>query len=521
VWLTTFLKRKFLAFGSQKSGDGKRELHALLKDIDRKGPLWYRPWTNRITSSFAEAVVALRGALAPLGATLRATVAGDKEAERKSVDALFGKALAVAGLRSDSFAFEVIKREAERRSGELRSSMDELFNLRIAAFKSKTIQRYELGFGELSRLAALWEYDFDGLLAIFAKNGAYVSCDAELAESALADLHFLINGLEIRRETVEVYGILRGHLKDALGPAHDPAAELVAVASVLAKELRPERVGAVLRATLGDATLEFKAYGVAGKIFETRFKAICDDYASKCALLDESIRAAELEARKREVFGDRELVAIPGYSEEMHALFRNNKLPPLSFVAPLSIVASFLSFFFLPYVRGAASGLIVDLDFLDEDYHRGFVASLDKCAKLVSDLESLEDLLSSPGPASLMPIMESLKRDSLDATKRRIAEDRIEKTEHSCEGIVHEAFSSFTDLLAFLDKLLLDLKSKKPELVANASFINRNKAKTLTEIELCARLLTACLKLLRLFFFDRSDIEKAIGKANGKANGKA
>ena len=79
MWLITFLKRKLLALGS-RSGDGKRELHALLKDIDRKGPLWYHPWTDRLSGAFAASVASLRDALAPIGATLRATIAGDKEA---------------------------------------------------------------------------------------------------------------------------------------------------------------------------------------------------------------------------------------------------------------------------------------------------------------------------------------------------------------------------------------------------------------------------------------------------------
>lgn len=512
MWLITFLKRKLLALGS-RSGDGKRELHALLKDIDRKGPLWYHPWTNRLMGAFATSVASLREALTPIGDTLRATIAGDKEAERKSIDALLGKALAGAGLSFESFAFEAIKKEAVRRSGELRISMDEIFNLRIAAFKSKTVLRYERGFGELSRLAALWEYDFDGLLDIFKRKDAYVSCDAALAASALADLHFLVNDLEIGREAVEVYGILRALINDMAGPALDPAAEIIAVASVLGKELHPDRVGTALLGVLGDASLELKAYEVAGGIFEARFTSIREGYAAKRALLDEVIRADELKERKREVFGDRELVAVPGYSEELSALFRDNKLPQLAYAAPLSIVTSFLGFFFLPYIRGAASGIIVDLDFLDDEYHRGFVASLDACAKLVSDLEALEDLLAAPGPTSLLPIAESLKKDRMDASKRRIAEDRIQKTEVSCEGIVKEAFSSFADLLSSLEKLLFDLKSKKPELIANAPFINRNKAKTLSELELCAHLLAACIKLLRLFFFDRTDIEKAIAKA--------
>jgi hypothetical protein len=513
MWLMTYLRRRFLAFGPGADDEGKRELHALLRDIDRRGPRWYRPWTDRITPDFAESAEALRATLVPLGATFRLTIAGDKEAERDAVDALLGQALAASGLGLESFAFETIKEEAERREGELRATMDELFNKRLAVFRSKTVQRYALGFRQLARLAALWEFDFRGLLAPFSKKGGYGSCDAALVASALADLHFLINDLEIGREAIEVYGILRGLVEETLGGTWDPAAEIVGVASLLSKELRPDRLGAVVRAALGDATIALKAYDVACEACEARLQEIRDDYAAKRALLDASLRAAELEARKRAIFGDRELLGVLGYTEELSTMFSSKGLPAFSFVAPLSIVKTFMQLFFLSFIRGVISTLLIDADFLDKDFQRGLVASIDECSRVALELQTLEEELVSPGSSMLMPIVDALAKGRLDAAGRRRAEDGIERTERSCDTLVRTAFASFAELRASLEKFLIDLRAKKPELVANAQFLNRNKAKALSEVELASRLLSGCLRLLRFYSLDVGELERAIGKA--------
>jgi hypothetical protein len=511
MWLMTFLRRKFLAFAP--SGEGGRELYALLRDIDRRGPRWYRPWSNRIAPEFAESAAALRDALAPLGSTFAATIAGDRDAERAAVDALLGRALAVEGLGLGSFDFEAIKEEAAAGGGELRQSMDEIFNRRMAAFKSGAARRYSLGFRELARLAALWEFDFPGLLAPFARGGAYAPCDAGLAATAMADLHFLINGLEIGREAIEVYGILRGLVGGEIEVSWDPAAEVVAVASILAKELRPDRLGAALRAALEDASIALKAYDVACEACDARLEELRGDYTAKRARLDEGLRAAELEERKRALFGDRELIGVLGYTEELSALLRENKLPSLSFALPLSIVKSFARMFYLPFIRGVTSGLLVDADFADKDFHRSFVASIDACSKVASDLQDLEDRLLSPGSSPLMPIADALTRGRLDSASRRIAIEGIERTERLCDELVQSAFSGFAALRGSLEKLIIDLRAKEPELVANAQYLNRNKAKALADIELGSRLLSGCIRLLRSYTVDRDEAERAMGKA--------
>lgn len=386
--------------------------------------------------------------------------------------------------------------------------MDEIFNHRIGVFKTKAVQRYSLGFRELTRMAALWEFDFSGLLEPFGRKGAYGACDAALVAPALRDLHFLVNGLEIGREAVEVYALMR-ELTLGIGGAGDPAAEVVAVAAILAKELRADRIGAVARAAASDVACEACA---------ERLKELCDDYAAKRALQDESARAQELEARKRALFGDRELEGVLGYTDELSALFRENSLPGLAFAAPLAVIKTFTKAFYLTFIRGAISALLVDADFSDEDFHRALVAAFDDCSLVASELQALEDDLISPGSSRLMPVADALAKGRLDPAARRAAEDGITKTERRCDGIMRAAFSSFAALRTALDKLLIDLRAKQPEFIANAHYINRNMAKALSGLEESSRLLTLCLKNLRPFSADLGDLGRAIEKSSPESS---
>jgi hypothetical protein len=109
-----------------------------------------------------------------------------------------------------------------------------------------------------------------------------------------------------------------------------------------------------------------------------------------------------------------------------------------------------------------------------------------------------------------MPIADALSKGRLDAAARRAAVEGIERTEARCESIIQSAFAGFAALRASLEKLLFDLRAKKPELVANAQYLNRNRAESLSAIERSAGLLSLCVGLLRRFSVDMSGLGAAV-----------
>ena len=508
--ILVFFRRKFLALAasSGKEGIARRELRTLLRDIERRGPRWYRPWSNRFEPGFAERAAALRLALAPVAKVLGRTIAGDKEEERRALEALVDAALAPEGLSRASFGFEEIEAEAGRRGGELLAAMDAVFNHRLGVFRGKPQARLGEAYRTLSRLSALIEYDFEGLLGPFERKGRFAACDGELVATQVADLHFLVEGLDIGREAVSAYGTLRD-LVGAEGGAEAAESELAAVESLLSGELRAERIWDAARAARGDAAMELKAYSVAAAACDAWLAEIVDEYAAKRDRLAESRRAAELEARKRTLFEERDILSVLGYGEEYSESFRRNGLPGLGHAAPLSILKSFFQFFFLPFVRSSVAAVLAEIDLRDEEFHRGLALSFEACTTVAANLQELEGDLASPGPRGLQGLSERLRGGRLDQAGRKAARDSIESIERRAEALVQSSFSGFGKLLEGLETVLRDLRSKNPELVANASYLNRNRARELSSLERSVGLVAEFLRLLGFFAVDQVEARKA------------
>jgi hypothetical protein len=515
MWLITFIERKLLNLGSGRGEEGKkrRALFALLRDLDRRGPPWYRPWTNRIDPRLGKAALALRDSLVPLGEVFKSSVAGGKDEEAQAIDAVLERVLSAAGISIEQLSFESVRKEAEGAGAELGETMDGIFKKRLEVFSSNAMTRISQGCREVSRLVALWEFDFPSLLRPLGSSGgdstAFAACEAIRAVEPLADLHFLLDGLSLGPEAAEVYSILCE--KTGLGGI-DPDSDISAVGSIISRHFPPDRLAMILRSIRGDAFMDLKSFDAKCPVKDDRQKEIIDDYTEKRRLLAENLRAADLDRRKRALFGERDLAEVHGFTDSLSALFIENGLPSLVLAPALAIVKSFMQSYFVPVLRGVLSEALVDIDFADDDFHRELVLAMDRAASVSAALEALEDELLSPSRSKLAPIILSLEKGFLDVAERRAAVNGIEYVEAKGDGIVQAAFAGFAGLGRALVKLLLDLRSKKPSLVANAVFVNRNRTELIARIESSARLLSDCLKLLRLYALDRNEVEKTLAK---------
>ncbi|MEI6387551.1 MAG: hypothetical protein WCQ50_13010 [Spirochaetota bacterium] len=509
--------RFLIALGllSGPEGSPNRELSVLLKDIKKNGPPWYRPLRNTIEPEFAEYLVKLKKATLRLASLFRMTVLGEKAAQSQTIDALLAPAMKARDLFGDSFSFDAIKPEARAAGGDLIAAMDDIFRTRIAVFKSPEVTAIRDSYRAALKLASLCDFDFDGLLKSFGKQGVaagtYGPCFADAVVVELADLRFLVDGLLVDEALL---GFLLAILPLAEGldyEAADLETDFRSIALIVKNTIPSDRLAAVARAASGNPAFNLgpsseemvdPAGSIAAKLNE--------DYSESKRLFMDAQASGDLERMKRAVFEDRELVAVTGYTKEISALFAGAGLSPLRYCTALSIAKSFGEYFLLPFIQRSIDATLIGIEFTDQNFRRSLALAHSSCTAVVTEIKTLEGDHDSPSASRFLPIIQAIEGGHFDGVAKSKAARSLEEHEKRADRILQAAFTAFMDLHSSIDTLIADLRSRQSKLVSNALLVSQTKPQLLFDLESSSNLLADCVRLLRHFAVDLSDAKRAV-----------
>jgi hypothetical protein len=510
---TRFLVSLGLLSGPE--GSPSRELSLLLKDIKKNGPPWYRPFRNVIEAEFAENLAKLRKASINLAALFRLTISGDKAAQFRTIDALLAKIMSARNISSDSFSFDAIKPEARAAGGELIAAMDEIFRIRMAVFKSLEVETFRDSYRVALKLASLCDFDFEGLLKSFTKQGvapgAFGPCVADGVVVELADLRFLIDGLIVDETLLSFLLALLPLAGDLNYEAADLEADFRSIALIIKNAIPPDRLAAVARAASGNPAFNLgpsseEMVDPAGKI-AARLEA---EYSESKRQFVESQASGDLDRMKRAVFEDRELVPVTGYTKEISGLFAGQGLSPLRYCTALSIAKSFGEYFLLPFIQRSIDATLLGIVFTDQEFRRSFALAHTQCIAVITEIQTLESDHLSPSASRFLPIIQAIEGGHFDGVAKSKAFRSIEDLEKRADRILQAAFTSFMDLHSSIDTLIADLRSRQSKLVSNALHVSQTKPQLLFDLESGSNLLADCVRLLRHFAVDLSEAKRAV-----------
>jgi hypothetical protein len=504
----------FVHLGGTSAQPAERKAFAALAaEIRKKGPAWYDPWSDEISPSFAAHASALGEACAVL-ARLLAPLA-DRPSAARVEGYLLDRELRRHGLSLEALGFEALAAEFAER-GDIVAAVDEAFRKRIELFRSKEFEDLAKGYDRCLRLAALCRYDFDGLLGCFAAAGGKrrSAAGAEAAE-AIDDLRFLVDGFAWGAETEELLDALEsGAAKDPAGKAKDggrAAEALGRIGALLAGPLAPASLGAVVRAATLKLATEPRGWTERHDLRKATVDALLADYKEKRLTLMGRMAAAELEGKKKALFGDEQLLQVQGYSDDRNELFSEHQLPRFSYVLPLRIVKTFVETKLVSMVREPVSAFQLVLECSSTDFKDSLSSSIYAITTLRNRVTAFESDILSPARSPLPESIKALTTAFLDNAGKRIAAKAIEGADKEADSIVQEAFKASAELHVCIEQVLVDLKSSHPLLVQNARSLVAGHPEIVTGLEVTAKLLFDFLKLLRNFAVDTRKSRELLG----------
>ncbi|MFA6506968.1 MAG: hypothetical protein WCT14_12750, partial [Treponemataceae bacterium] len=178
-----------------------------MRTIEKRGPSWYRPWTDRLTADFAERLKELRQTTNRMLKPYQMTIEAAPETAALSIETIADRLLAAQSLSIAVFRFEAIRAELEK-DGKIDDldTMDAIFKKRMDAFNAKSFKAAVAGYRANMRIATLCGFKGEELLSPFLRKAKFVPA-APLA-AALADFHYLISGLDLDENARSIFVLI-------------------------------------------------------------------------------------------------------------------------------------------------------------------------------------------------------------------------------------------------------------------------------------------------------------------------
>jgi hypothetical protein len=519
-WLKRLLS--LLSLPGDPERAAKRGLAALLRDIERRGPRWYHPWSNRLDRRLAADFAGLKATAERMGTIYRTTIDQAPEAARPVLERLAERLLAGEGLNLAGLRFDRLRRDAAESAAaapggpgaddEL-EAVDALFKRRLAAFETEAARAAAAGVQLNLRYAALAAFRWDYLSPALAGRASGVPASPLAGD--LADLYYLLAGPRPDARTAAagraVFLALR---EEAAPPAYSAAAaeaDWAALAAALSGPFAPDGFGRVVRAVHADAAFELREYAGADDFRKTLADSLSADYAARRRAAAERLAAERLETLRAALFGDSPLLPVQGYSAELSGQLAAVQLPEFGSRQPLSVVKSFLAGVYLVRLRPAVSAAIVDLEYSDVGFRSALADAADALGALAEAIGVFERQAEAFARADFLG---GLAAGALEAADRAAADRAVRALNREADRLIQETFALGFDLSKRLRTLGGDLKSRRPELVANAQLIALRHPQTAAGLERTAAALDQFTALLRQLAVDSS---AARGSVQAKA----
>ena len=497
----SFLIRFFsiLSFPGDPERPRKRALAELLRTIEKRGPRWYSPWTDRLAADFGENLEALRRAMIRMSAVYQATIDGATETAETAVELIAERALAADKLSLDAFRFETIRAEtAASGNTDDTDAMDKLFKKRLGFFEEKAFRTALAGYRTNLKLAALARFRWNELPSRFPKKTAHIPA-APFARS-LADLHYLIAGIEADGDARGLFlALAESAAVESYGP-QEAAKDYGEIAALLEGAFLPEAFGRVVRAAAGDAEFDLREYEAADDFRRSLIERLSDKYAAEREALTERLAEERLDTLKKSLFADAPLLPIEGFSQEFSDGLKLRSLPAVRGEKPLSVIKSFLAAIYLPRIRPVLVAATVDIDFRDVKLRAALTDENEAMAEIAGLIEEFEHRFSA-----------ALLAGAFDGEDPARAKRAVADLNGKADELIQETFARVTAAAQHARLLMEDLKARSPELVSNAGFVNVHKPKVAKGIEEAVGLLDRFYVLLQNIAVDAAGAKLALG----------
>jgi len=503
-----FLLVYFPVWGKEKPR--KRAFSTLIKKLRNKKELSYDPVRDILDAAFAESLLKLQRITNRLLPTYAKTVLGETENRQKTEAFLLATGLKKLNRDLNDFRFSVLSETIIQNEGRGLREMDSAFSNVLAIFTNDLFKEYNRGYEINLRLADLCSFDYASFLDHFVVNkdspGIYHFCYGKLALEHLLDLFFLTNGLEIEDSVETVFALFTDQVAISDYGQEDLYKDLESLRNLLSSDFSSDMLADIIRCIKEDPAWEMKTTNSGADIFGDAVRVLTEDYQLERREFLRKRTEQDFLIHQKSLFGDRELLALGGYTQEIGTRLFNGGLPDFLYIRPLRIVKSFIEYFFQRQVYPALNSFFLEAEFVNPESKvtlRDAAEELDGLAKTIVKFE--EDFVGASF-SKINSIIERAANGFIDQTAKQRAKRTIDDINEEADRIIQRFFSRLALLYTSLMKIQIDMNARNPVLLQNAGTLSISKPGMIADLGNSVDLLEKVQRLLRMFAVD---VEKA------------
>ncbi len=384
--------------------------------------------------------------------------------------------------RLDSLSYENRKEEldAALNRGEVLSKQLQTFLSVQKDLQSGNFLQIERTLKDLELFYDLCTYNFIDILKLFDEsfspmdskpNFSPVSCDALTNE--LLNFYFITANLHLTASLARALTAMTAILPSkSSGITQDQIMHrLKKMAAVLNGSLSKETLLDLI--LIGKNTINFEPEKavVEEKTLESFAIRQKELFNSDTERLNIEIEDEKRKREIKEIFGNRPLLSLKGYSTQNNDLLQKGSTASFLWITPLQVIKTFMATFFTGQVKALFNDIVVEGFFNAPEKKKDFSDIVYECLEIEKNIVGFEESFSRGEKNDASLLLSYIKDSQKDAEFSRTLGLMVTEINYTAKKLIQEQCTIIYDLYAILLQIVDDARKTTPDIVSNVKFL--------------------------------------------------
>lgn len=206
-----------------------------------------------------------------------------------------------------------------------------------------------------------------------------------------------------------------------------------------------------------------------------------DQYNSDESRIKREIKDARIKTELETLFGNKPMLTLSGYSDELNDLLIQNSSVSLNWITPLRILKTFVHSYYPDSVKALLNDIVIEGFFNNPAFKTDFSATVFNANEVEEKINAFEASFANDGTNSEALIKGYIRDSHKDSDFSKKLISKIDAINNEAKQIIQKQASALFALFTELGDLLQDAKKPSCEIVSNLKVLmmsSRNRDNT-------------------------------------------
>jgi hypothetical protein len=391
-----------------------------------------------------------------------------------------------------SISFDALKERMQRAvlAQEEADKIDRDYRDFVAAFGSIDVAAVDERMARIERASELCRFDYERILGLFDPGvdiedpkykPEFHPPRSDQLVPELADLHHALAGFRFDSKVEEGLRVIAARLWGQGQQREERWRRLQGALekanAMLASDLSPEITLSLARALKRDPYMQIQQGRPRQSAAEHYLARLASQFQKDRERIVRDLKESAIEDDIRKLFGEAELLELPGYDDDMNALLHLESPVVFTHVKAMRLLKSFYLAHFENGCKDPLKRVLVEGFFENKAFHNNLSNLFYLCDKVGTHIQQFEELLSGTGRTSSATLRRYLEEARKGKDVGQFIKKLVDSLNLRAKEIIENDAGLFGALAASIDEIAADYKRPTPEYISNIRSLGGGKNK--------------------------------------------